>query len=464
MKYLIIPALISIASLSCALSAPVGICLHANSPEAPPEKVECFQYSKFEVVSGGYRFFIEPSGTTIITKYRYRGNIAYEDNLLPGTPDFSKKLKFYEAAATKYPSTRTYLNPKIVSMRSQAERISAVKQALAALPKLTISGNDYTSPKYRSIEKGKLVFTHNGGIAKIDIDSITDAEIQSLIKIDPGAGQINVVEISGNRIWNPIFESLAGNRINIKHGKGLLSLEFEQATKKDKELIMSWSDGSWKIEKPGYYLPNDENLTYGEIVLESGRFYNDVNLKERNGDSVILKTKKSSLEIHIRELASMPGITSEDSMRIDNWATEIISERQDRATPVESTKVLSFDEAEVLRVTDVRVLILQVLDEGVLASKFVGKLHKGTQTVKTTKTVTVEHPVTGEKIIKILDESTDEIEIVEDVNDDLCYIVGNTSNLVDGEIVKADSMKLVGRFQYTSVAGAERSVRKYHVD
>jgi len=399
----------------------------------------------------------------VVSKYRYRGNIPYKQNL-PGHPDFDATLKTYEDAARNYPSTRPYLHPKILAMRAQSAEKTANQEAHAALPKIVISGNEYLSPKYKTIEGGKLIIIHKDGVAKIEIDDVTDSELQSLAKIDPAASQIKVVKISSKRIWNPSFVSLASNKINIKHGKGVLSLGFDQMSKDEKAEIMSWSDGSWKIEKPGFYSLNLGSKTYGEIVLESGKFHTDVHLVERNGVTVTVKTSKSALKIPIRELATIPGLSADDSSRIDGWAKEIVEERLAHATPVESSEILSFKKADVLRVTDVRVLILQVLDEGVLASKFVGKLHKGTNTVKTTKTVTAEHPVTGKKISKILDESTDDYEFVEDVNDDLCYIVGNTSNLVDGEIVKADSMKLLGRFQYTDVRGAERSVRKYHVD
>jgi hypothetical protein len=464
MKLLLLQLVVCLAFATSSFSESVGLCLHSNGPDAPAEKVECFEYLKVETASGGYRFFTKKSGNLVINKYRFRGSISYKDNLLPGTPDFTKTLKLYEDTATKYPSTRYFLNPKIITMRTRAAENTAQEKIMASLPKINISGKNYTSPKYKSINEGKLVITHRDGIAKFDIDSITDPEMQSLIKADPAASQIKVVEISGSRIWNPSFENLASGSVNIRHGKGMLALEFEEISEKDKKEIMSWSDGSWKIEKPGYYSPNPENLSYGEIVLESGKFHTNVQITERSGNLVTLKTSQANLKLPIRDLAVLPGLTKDDSLRLDTWVDEIVDERIARATPEETTQVLDFDEAQVLRVTDVRVKILQVLDEGVLASGFIGKLNKGTQTVKTTTSVTVEHPVSGDEIIKILNESTDKISVIEDVSDELCYIVGNTSNLVDGEIVTAESMTLLGRYQYISVAGAERSVRKYHVD
>jgi len=451
--------LICVATVTCVFSDPVGICLHAYSPDAPAEKVECFEYAKFEAARDGYRFFLEPSGTNIVTKYRYRGSIQYKPNLQAGHPEFEPTLKSYEDVARKYPSTRPYLHPKILAMRAQSAEKTTNQEALAALPKVFISGNEYLSPKYKTIEEGKLIIIHKDGVAKIEIDGVTDPELQSLAKIDPTASQIKNVEISGNKVWIPTFENLSSGKVNIKHGNGILRLEFDQINQKDKDTIMSWSDGSWKIEKPGYYSPNQESQTYGEVVLESGKFHSDVHLVKRTGEAVTLKTSKSTLKIPIRELATIPGLTTDDSSRIDGWAEEIVGERLAQATPKATNEII----AEVSKVTDVRVRILQVLDQGVLASGFVGTLDT-TKTIKKTKTVTAEHPVTGEKISKIVETSTDDYEIVEKVTDDLCYIVGNTANLTDGELVKADSMRPLGRYQYTDVSGAQRSVRKYHVD
>jgi hypothetical protein len=99
-----------------------------------------------------------------------------------------------------------------------------------------------------------------------------------------------------------------------------------------------------------------------------------------------------------------------------------------------------------------------------LASGFVGDLHKGFLVVNIQNKKTINHPITNEKVNKIIESKRETQQIVERITDDLCYIVGNTSNLVDGEIVNAKSMRLRGRFQYVDVQGAQRSVRKYHID
>jgi hypothetical protein len=521
MKSLWTLAILILATASLAIAAPVGICLHAYSPEAPADKIECFEFESFERFGADYRFFIDSNKPAVVTSYRYRGTLLYKTGLAPGNPEFDKLLKLYEETSRASPSTRRYLNPKILVMRDQAAGYTAAQQHEESLPKISVGGENFLSPQFKGIEDGKLVLGHKDGVVKIDIEKITDSELQALAKIDPKAAKIKVLEIAKSRLWNPRYQGLsAGNvgiahekgvlsldvdsvsetdlkkitqldpkfgenkivfltgkklwnpsldsisstSVQIKHEKGILPLEFDTISEKDKKTIMSWSDGTWKIGKPGFYKPKSGDNSYGELILENGRFHTDVQLTKRVGESITLKTSKLGIKLPIRDLATIPGLTAQDSAKIETWATEIVDERLSRATPEASTKVISTVDAEVLTVTDVRVLILQVLDQGVLASKFIGILHKGTERVQTTKTVTVEHPVTGAKISKVVDTSINDFEVTEDVTDDLCYIVGNTKRLVDGETCTADSMKLLGRYQYNDVTGRPRTVRKYHVD
>lgn len=469
----------------------------------------------------GYRLFQEPSGSVVVTAYRYRSILTYVNGLTPGNPEFDRVLALYEKTAKDSPSTRGYLNPKILAMRGQADIYSKEQGRLASLSVLDIGGKSYLSPRFKKIEEGKLVLSHENGSEKIDIDLISDAELKSLIKIDPGAQIIKVFNVSGKRLWNPEYKGISEGairikhekgdlmldldtvqdrtieeifRINprvkenkivtlaehklwnphyegfikgavsIKHEKGVVRLNIETIDEKDKKTIMGWSDGTWKIAKPGLYDFKEADNSYGELVVEDGHFYSRVSLKNRSGESITIGTDKGSIRLSIRSLANLTGLSSSDLVKMESWCSEIIEERIKRSDPVASTEVVAFDKTEGINVTKIRARILQVLDEGVLASEFVGRLHKGTQTVRTTMTVTVEHPITGEKIHKVTKTSTDSEEVVEDVSDDLCYIVGNTSHLVDGEIVKIDRMTLLGRYQYVSVVGAPRSVRKYHVD
>lgn len=521
MKSLWTHAISLLTTASLAIGAPIGICLHAYSPEAPADKIECFEFERSERFGADYRFFINANKPAVVTAYRYRGTIPYKSGLAPGNPEFDKVLKLYEETSRATPSTRRYLNPKILAMRDQSAAYLAIQEHADSLPKISIVGTEYLSPKFKGIIDGKLILAHKDGVVKIDIKKISDLDLLALSKIDPKAAKIKVLEITkirlwnpryqglssgtvsiahengvlsldidtvsapdlekitlldpkfsenkivtlaGKKLWNPSFDGISSTAVMIKHEKGVLTLGFDSISATDQKTIMSWSDGSWKIGKPGFYNPKPEDDTYGELILENGRFHSNVKLSNRAGESITLKTSKSSIKIPIRQLATIPGITSQDSAKIETWATEIVDERLSRATPEVSTKVLSFDKAEVLTVTDVRVEILQVLDEGFLASKFIGKLHKGTEKVQTTKTKTVEHPVTGVKISKVVDTSFDEYEVTEDVTDDLCYIVGNTDRLTENQIVTANSMKLLGRYQYNDVMGRPRTVRKYHID
>lgn len=627
-----------IASLISTLhvaAAPVGICLHAYSPEAPVDKIECFEFEKVERVAADYRFFFNADKSALVTGYRFRGMIPYKAGLAPGNREFDNVLKLYEETARATPSTRPYLNPKILAMRDLAKRNLEERQHAESLPRIVIAGQEYVTPLFKNIEGGKIILSHRDGFLKTEIDKFSDQQLEILKKIDPKASGIKVLQVYGSRLWNPSckgfsmgiieiahengvlsldidlistadlktiaqfdsefgqitnitlgnqkiwnphyeglskgsvkiahekgilaldidsmsaadfktviklnsgfgkntntivagqklwnpsyigfsggfvkiahekgtasldidllsedefqkitkldpkfgkvtkvtiagkslwnpsFDGISSTNVNVKHEKGILSLEIETLEEKDRNIIMSWSDGTWKIGRPGLYTPNLEANSYSEIILGNGKFYTDVTVTNREGESILVKTSKGKLRLPIQQLATLPGLSAQDSTKMQKWTTEIIEERIMRATPDVATEMLSFKEADVINVSNIGARILQVLDEGVLASEFVGKLHKGTNTIQTTKTVNVEHPVTHERINRVVDSATRDDEVTEDVRDDLCYIVGNTSRLTDGQIVKIDSMKLLGRYQYVDVRGAKRSVRKYHVD
>ena len=106
MKSLWTPAILILAAASLALAAPIGICLHAYSPEAPADKIECFEFERSERFGADYRFFIDANKPAVVTSYRYRGAIPYKTGLAPGNPEFDKLLKLYEETSRATPSTR----------------------------------------------------------------------------------------------------------------------------------------------------------------------------------------------------------------------------------------------------------------------------------------------------------------------------------------------------------------------
>jgi hypothetical protein len=453
-----------LAGASAVLGVPSGLCLHAYSPEAPAEKIECFEFTKAEQMANGYRFFLEPTGSTIVTNYRYRSVIPYVPNLQPGNPEFEKTLRLYETTARSSPLTRRFLNPKIMSMRQLVAAQVASEQALMNLPKVEVDGLVYISPSYQGIDNGRLTLKHSDGVAKIRLDSLSDAMLQAIVKIDPKAAEIKVVKIAGSRLWNPKFGGIHSEKVIIDHENGSLALPFSSLSEEDIRLITKWSDGSWKIKKPGFYGFKIGGASYDEIVLDSGKFYPNAELAGREGMMIVIDTDRGTINTPVKELLDLPGISDADRKRIDGWVEGMIEELFAKASPKSSIEVLSFEEAEVLRVSNVRVKILQVFDEGVLASGFVGRLDKGKERIRTTVSIEVKHPLTGADLTRVVDTSESDRRVVEDVSDDLCYIVGNTSNLTEGEIVKADSMKLMGRYQYQDVLQRPRTVRKYHVD
>jgi hypothetical protein len=454
-----------LATLPFVLKAAVaGICLQAYSPEIPPNKIECFEYEKYERIANGYRFFLSSGSSVVVSNYRFRNIVTYRSGLSPGNQEFDKTLTLYEKTATEVPSTRIYLNARIQQMRTLAAAHQRASQESAALPRINIGGEEYFSPDFKRCEDGYLLLTHRDGTAKIDLDKITGHNLAEIHKLAKETLKLKVVSIDGKRVWNPAFAGLARNAVQVKHEKGTLSLPISTISEADKQIIMSWSDGTWKIEQLGLHGPSATGDTYKEIVFEDGKFQKNISFLRRDNDSVILKSSDQELKFPLSEVANLAGRTRADEIRFNDWIEEIIQERMKTAKPKTTSKFLSFDESDELMVTNVTVKILQILDEGLLASGFVGTLHKGTNLVRWTETVTVKHPVTGKDVTRVTNISTGRMPVEEAVSDDLCYIVGDTAKLTENQIVKAEQMKLEGNYKYIDVRGAPRKVRKYRVE
>ena len=167
MKSLWTPAILILAAASLALAAPIGICLHAYSPEAPADKIECFEFESSERFGADYRFFINPERPAVVTSYRYRGTIPYKTGLAPGNPEFDKLLKLYEETSRATPSTRRYLNPKILAMRDQLNATASRREDLAKLPNITLpDGTVLEGCKASKIDRHSVSLLHAGGIKK----------------------------------------------------------------------------------------------------------------------------------------------------------------------------------------------------------------------------------------------------------------------------------------------------------
>ena len=299
-----------------ATAEPVGLCLHGYSPDAPPEKLECFEFEKFDRVENQHRYFYRTGGGFKITDYRFRAIIPYKPALTPGNPEFAELLKLYEETAKSTPSTRPFLNPKILAMRALVAANNADEKRTASLPKISIKGAEYLSPKFKGIEKGKLVLGHRDGVVRLDLKDVDDQQLRDLAKIDPGAAKIKILRIGSDRLWNPRFQKLFNGTIEIAHEEGTLVLKTDSLTETDKTAVVSLSDGSWKLGKPGFYSPKSEEHSYGEVILQDGRFYKNVRLGKLEGDSILIVHQSGELKVPLIEIARLPGLTTEDSAKI----------------------------------------------------------------------------------------------------------------------------------------------------
>lgn len=196
MKTLVRIALAAISFSLLSAAAPVGICLHASSPEAPADKIECFEFEKSERVANEHRFFIDSERSWVITSFRFRGTIPYMPELTPGNPVFDKLLKLYEETARATPSTRRYLNPKILVMRNLAAGYTQEKQrseskilaetakqteANSKMPSVTLAdGTVLKGCKATKMDGTFVSLMHTDGIKKIKIADLSEESKKAL--------------------------------------------------------------------------------------------------------------------------------------------------------------------------------------------------------------------------------------------------------------------------------------------
>lgn len=170
-------SIISIIITATCLSAPVGIFMHAYSPEAPPEKIECFEFERSIIDDKGTWLYLANGRPVLFTKYRNRGTILYATGVKPGHPDFDKYLKLYEETATKIPSTRPFLNPRILAMRNLVIEDKKRSDAISKLPTITLAdGKQLRGCIMTKIEKDTVFLKHQDGFKKVDKNELDSAE------------------------------------------------------------------------------------------------------------------------------------------------------------------------------------------------------------------------------------------------------------------------------------------------
>lgn len=458
-------------------AAPIGICLHSYSPEAANDKIESIEFEKIEKDQQGTWVYPANHRAILITKYRYRGTIVYIDKMTPDHPEFERYLKYYEDNATQIPSTRRFLNPKIIAMRELASAYDKQKAEYDKLPQITIGGKNYKNPKLIKFEGGNMYISHKDGNAKFDVNSFTDKEIDLLREIEPSFKSFNLSLIGGHRLWNSKYEGIENGSIQIIHEKGVTEFDVDSITEKDietiksiapsfknvtislisgrklwnakydgikqgtvhiihekgdltlhinkisdedKKTISSWSDGTWKIALPGFYEYSENQKSYKELVLESGKFHSNVTLQSRDREVINFKCTNGRFSYPIQQVVKLNGIFITNRSRLEKWVDEIILEKFAKAESEEKTEVVSedlFPDGDLV-VKDVAVKILQVLDKGVLASAFVGDLQKGTMVVKIETKKVINHPITNEKIVKTIEVKQETQKVVERITDD----------------------------------------------
>jgi len=166
------------------MAAPVGICLHAYSPEAPAEKIECFEFEKIEKAQSGKRFFLSNGTSVIVTDYRNRGIIMYPARQAAAPETLATLLATYEAQAKQSPATRKFLNPWILKLRNNQAEVAKQVEKIAAMPSVTLpDGTVLEGCKATRIIDDVVYMTHSYGTKKIKLSNLSEAS-QKALKLD----------------------------------------------------------------------------------------------------------------------------------------------------------------------------------------------------------------------------------------------------------------------------------------
>ena len=272
-------------------AAPVGICLYGNSPEAPADKIQCFEYVKFERIGEDYRFFTRTDSSVKVTAYRFRGVIPYKPDLSPTHPDFKELLKLYEETAKASPSTRVFLNPKILTMRAQVAGIVAQTESLAKLPTITLAdGSKLVGCTMTKIENDTVSVMHQDGISRVKLTDLDAAEKEALnatsesLSLD--SPSISSKDSSGTFA-----------KIVFKNGRLAKNAKFKEVL--DRNLVFLTSGGSVSI--PADQFPGELTVLGEEVVKSLAQVKN----KSVSEPSVDRKPTESAIRSTDQSTASL---------------------------------------------------------------------------------------------------------------------------------------------------------------
>lgn len=291
MKKTILLGITAMALLSfIGTAAPAGICLQANSPEAPADKIQCFEYVKFERIGGDYRFFPRTDRSVQVTAYRFRGVIPYKPDLSPTHPDFKELLKLYEKTAKASPSTRVFLNPKILTMRAQVAGIVNQSESLAKLPTITLAnGSKLVGYKLTNIENGEVSVMHQDGFSRVKLTDLDAAEKEAL-NVTSDNWSLDSPSISSKD------SSGTFTKIVFKNGRLAKNAKFKEVL--DGNLVFLTSGGSVSI--PADQFPGELSVL-GEEVVHSlaqvkDKSISDVGKQEKIVDEETLASIQKKIE------------------------------------------------------------------------------------------------------------------------------------------------------------------------
>jgi len=445
----------------------VGLCLHADHPEAAGSTVQAFEYVRAIQFQNETRFQLPDGRTRTISKFRYRGVVAYPTNLRADNPELFQFRESYPALIAEYPATRPYLEPLLVRIQGILRESEMRLEATVNAARVAIGGLVYRNPEYGGMADGQLVVKHLGGVAKIDRDKLGERDVESIRSLGRPEKELRVDLISGRVLINAIFSRLTGDGVVFKDDGGEVEFQRDKLAARDLEVIEGLSDGTWALGEPGFRDWSSEKGCYGSVLFLSGRQMKEVKIDGIEGEQVRLVGADREEKISIDDLFSLPGVTEEDASTISGWGRDVLAARLEGAEPTSrQTEWRKRERRGRLTVVGATAKVLQVLngEDGVLATDLRGAVLMGTRERDVISEVSAVDPATGRTVVKEIQRRMESQDIVENGFQGLVFISGDVSGVVDGQTLRQELLTHTGTFNYIDRTGTERTLMKFSVE
>lgn len=168
-------------------SQSVGIFLHSNSPQTPPEEFSVGEFTREEKMQErGSRFFLLSGQSVVVTPYRLRNVVRYPN--IPSITDLAELDEIQKSLTKIYnatPRSRRFLLPHIEGIKERIEWINSPQSppeiveentAEKGITITTSSGHAYHNCGISGFREESVSITHKDGISLIPISELSEEQ------------------------------------------------------------------------------------------------------------------------------------------------------------------------------------------------------------------------------------------------------------------------------------------------